>query len=268
MLRLSDPRNLVLSVAAAALVLAGGPASLAQSQRPPAPQPSARESEPAPPRPANRLERLAANAAEAMAKYRATLEPVLAIYERELTRHTELAELRQDLYERGALSAHDLEQGRRALAAAQQNVDDTRRAMAEADRMLTEARVAGTLARLRPLERGGYEETAGLVRYNGAANWALADDTPKVQRFFAALFGRALPISAFGQTALHRRMGFDHHNALDVAVHPDSPEGRALMDYLRKNGIPFIAAWGEIPGSTSGAHIHVGQPSPRLFGRK
>jgi hypothetical protein len=40
------------------------------------------------------------------------------------------------------------------------------------------------------------------------------------------------------------------------------------MDYLRKNGIPFIAAWGEIPGSTSGAHIHVGQPSPRLFGRK
>jgi hypothetical protein len=262
-----DPRRLVFSVATTVLVLAGAPSS-AQSPRPPAPQSSAGKSEPAPTRPANRLERLAANAAEALAKYRATLEPVLAIYEREVTRQTELAELRQDLYERGALSAQDLELGRRALAAAQKNVDDTRRAMAEADRMMSEARLAGTLARLRPLERGAYEETPGLVRYNGASHWTLAVDTPKLQRFFAAMFGRALPISAFGQTVLHSRMGFDHHNALDVAVHPDSPEGRALMDYLRENGIPFIAAWGAIHGSASGAHIHVGQPSPRLMGRK
>jgi hypothetical protein len=47
-------------------------------------------------------------------------------------------------------------------------------------------------------------------------------------------------------------------------VHPDSPEGRALMDYLREAVIPFIAAWGVIPGSASGAHLHVGQPSPRI----
>ena len=33
-------------------------------------------------------------------------------------------------------------------------------------------------------------------------------------------------------------------------------------------GIPFIAAWGAIPGSTSGAHIHVGQPSPRITVRR
>ena len=81
-------------------------------------------------------------ALQAMRQYRATLEPVLAIYERELTRQTELAELRQNLYERGALSAHDLEQGRRALAAAQQNVDDTRRALAEAERLIREGEEA------------------------------------------------------------------------------------------------------------------------------
>jgi hypothetical protein len=63
-------------------------------------------------------------------------------------------------------------------------------------------------------------------------------------------------------------MGLDHRNALDVAVHPDSPEGRALMGYLRAAGIPFIAAWGAIPGSASGAHLHVGQPSPRLTVRQ
>jgi hypothetical protein len=63
-------------------------------------------------------------------------------------------------------------------------------------------------------------------------------------------------------------MGFDHRNALDVAVHPDSGEGRVLMEHLRAAGIPFIAAWGSIPGSASGAHIPVGQPSPRIMGRK
>jgi len=52
-------------------------------------------------------------------------------------------------------------------------------------------------------------------------------DTPRLQRFFMAQFGRALPISAFGQTALNDWMGFDHRHAVDVAVHPDGPEGRA-----------------------------------------
>ena len=40
------------------------------------------------------------------------------------------------------------------------------------------------------------------------------------------------------------------------------------MEYLREAGIPFIAAWGVVPGATSGAHIHVGQPSPRLAVKK
>jgi hypothetical protein len=75
-------------------------------------------------------------------------------------------------------------------------------------------------------------------------------------------------VSAFGQTPLHDRMGFDHKDALDVAVHPDSPEGRTLMDYLRAARIPFIASWGTVPGSSSGAHIHVGQPSPRISVRR
>ena len=104
----------------------------------------------------------------------------------------------------------------------------------------------------------------GLVRYSGVADWSLADGAPRLQKWFTARFGRSLPVSAFGQSTLHDRMGFDHRNALDVALHPDSPEGRALMEYLRSAGVPFIAAWGAIPGSASGAHIHVGQPSPKM----
>jgi hypothetical protein len=196
------------------------------------------------------------------------MERVLVIYERDLARRAELAELRQDLFEREVLSRRELEESRRADAEAQKSVDDTRAAIAETDRMLAEARMAETLARLTPLARGGYEETPGLVRFNGVALWSLTLGTSRLQQFFQARFGRALPISAFGQADLHGRMGFDHRNALDVAVHPDSPEGRALMRHLRAEGIPFIAAWGAIPGSASGAHIHVGQPSPRISARR
>jgi hypothetical protein len=216
----------------------------------------------------NRLEKTAADVIAATENYRAALERVLAIYERELARRNELAELRQDLYERGVLSKREFEEGQKAQADARKNVLETRQALEDTERMLSEARMAEALARLTPLPRGSYEEAPGLVRFNGPGAWALVRDTPVLEQFFLNRFGRPLPISAYGQTSLHDRMGFDHRNALDVALHPDSPEGRVFMDYLRTAGIPFIAAWGAIPGSTSGAHIHVGQPSPRMSARR
>jgi len=48
-----------------------------------------------------------------------------------------------------------------------------------------------------------------------------------------------------------------------VALHPDSREGQSLIAYLRQSGIPFIAFRGAVPGAATGAHIHIGQPSPR-----
>jgi hypothetical protein len=56
---------------------------------------------------------------------------------------------------------------------------------------------------------------------------------------------------------------FDHRNAIDVALHPDSKEGRSLLEYLRQAGIPFIAFRNAVPGAATGAHIHIGKPSPR-----
>ena len=85
-----------------------------------------------------------------------------------------------------------------------------------------------------------------------------------VRNFFASRFGRGAPISADGQTVLHSRMGFDHSNAVDIAVSPDSSEGQALMNHLRAMGIPFIAFRRAVPGSATGAHIHIGIPSPRV----
>src|SRR5262249_34268055 len=122
------------------------------------------------------------------------------------------------------------------------------------------------LARLPALPRGGFEDSATLVRFNGTAPWSLKSFPALEQRFFAA-FGRSLPISAFGQTKLHDRLGLDHRAAVDVAVHPDSPEGQWLMKELRAAGIPFIGARGMVPGGSTGAHVHIGPESPRLLAR-
>jgi hypothetical protein len=94
----------------------------------------------------------------------------------------------------------------------------------------------------------------------GASKSAIVGD---VKGFFISKFGRSLPVSAFGQTRLHSRLGFDHRNGVDVALNPDSFEGRAFIGKLRRLGIPFIAFRRAVPGVATGAHIHVGRPSPR-----
>ena len=200
----------------------------------------------------------------ALADYRLKLEALLPHYEQELARALEQREQRRELLERGIVSRKEFEATETAVAKAQQKLEDTRRTIADVDHAMVEATTARALAALAPLGRGGYERSATLIRYNGPTAWSLRTGAAKLEQFFLTRFGRPLPVSAYGQTPLHDRMGLDHRDALDVAVHPDSPEGRALMEHLREAGIPFIAAWGVVPGSTSGAHIHVGQPSPRI----
>jgi multidrug resistance efflux pump len=88
------------------------------------------------------LEKSASDLIASTVSYRAALEKVIVIHERELARRTELAELRRDLYERGVLSKVEFDKGQQAQTEARRNVEDTRRSIAEADRMLTEAREA------------------------------------------------------------------------------------------------------------------------------
>ena len=60
-----------------------------------------------------------------------------------------------------------------------------------------------------------------------------------------------------GQSPTHDRMSLDHREALDIALQPGSTEGRELMLYLRKTGIPFIAFRGQVRSMSTGAHIHI-----------
>ena len=171
-------------------------------------------------------------------------------------------ERRRELGPRGAGSARDMEDRERALAAAEQTLEATRQQILAADQAIMEVLTSGRgLTRRAGTERLGGAPT--LVRYPGLGRWTLAE-APKIHDFFARRFGRPLPVSAVGQTPLHDRLGFDHQDALDVALLPDGVEGAALMDYLRTTGIPFLAYRSGVPGQATGAHIHIGDPSRRF----
>ncbi|HSE18580.1 MAG TPA: hypothetical protein VLB46_16110 [Pyrinomonadaceae bacterium] len=96
--------------------------------------------------------------------------------------------------------------------------------------------------------------------------WSLAEAT-KVEKFFVTKFKRPLPLTAFGQSDLHTRWGLDHRNGMDVGLHPDSAEGRALIEFLRAESIPFLVFRGPVPNVATGPHIHIGNRSSRSYGR-
>ena len=96
--------------------------------------------------------------------------------------------------------------------------------------------------------------------------WTIAE-AHRVEKFFMTKFKRPLPLTAFGQSDLHTRWGLDHRNGMDVGVHPDSIEGRGLIEFLRAESIPFLVFRGPVPGVATGPHIHIGNRSSRSYGR-
>ena len=85
----------------------------------------------------------------------------------------------------------------------------------------------------------------------------------RLQAQFEKQFGKPLPVSAYGETALHRSLGFDHRGRVDVAINPETPEGAWLIQCLEKEQIPFFAFRTAVAGSATGPHIHLGLPSLR-----
>lgn len=86
----------------------------------------------------------------------------------------------------------------------------------------------------------------------------------RVNQAFEREFSKTLPVSAFGQTAAHRALGFDHSNRVDVAINPDQPEGIWLRRYLQAHHIPYLAFRAAVRGKATGPHIHIGPMSPHL----
>lgn len=97
----------------------------------------------------------------------------------------------------------------------------------------------------------------------GSGRWKISDSAT-VENFFLSQFKRPLPLTAFGQSELHTRWGLDHRNGMDVGLHPDSVEGKALIKFLISEEIPFLAFRRSVFGVATGPHIHVGNSSHRI----
>lgn len=200
-------------------------------------------------------------------EYKMSLRQLLVFYERNVRQATERQDKLKELYAQGLISNRELEENEKTVADARVKAEAVRKQIEGADvliaQTLEESKIAEQIAKDPPLPKGGLVKTTAYIRYNGPGQWLLSD-AAKVQNFFYSQIGRVLPISAFGQTAVHDRLGFDHRNAMDVAVHPDGPEGQALIAYLRSTGIPFLAFRSAILGTATGPHIHIGKPSHKI----
>ena len=178
-----------------------------------------------------------------------------------------LEELRK-LVTDGLVARVELENAEHLLAGLRTNLETSRKNIADSEQLIADLRKAEELAKAKPLlpvSKNGSTNSylkPVILRYGGQGSWSLGS-LASIQTFFAGKFGQTLPVSALGQSATHNRLGYNHRNAVDVALHPDSVQGQALIGYLQSQGIPFLAFRAAVAGVATGPHIHIGLPSSR-----
>jgi hypothetical protein len=216
--------------------------------------------------PVTELERLRDQYVTATKEYKSQLEKLIPIYEGELSRAEEKVSQSRKLLEEGLIARVQLEESERAVAAAKTKLAETRRQMSSADDqiagVLVETAADEQMTKDLRLAKQRLVRTASFIRFTGVPGWNLSEAW-KVQRFFSDTFNKQLPVAVFGQGAIHDRWRLDHRNSMDVSLHPDSAEGLALLNFLQRNGIPYLAFRSAIPGTATGPHIHIGRPSHR-----
>jgi hypothetical protein len=103
-----------------------------------------------------------------------------------------------------------------------------------------------------------------MEHFEGLGTFDENRDLQAIEKAFEIEFNRPLPISADGQTEVHRALGFDHRGRIDVAIDPRDREGIWLRRYLRSRRIPYYAFTSAVAGKATAAHIHIGPGSNRL----
>ena len=103
-----------------------------------------------------------------------------------------------------------------------------------------------------------------MEHFEGSGTFQESRDLKPLAVAFEKKFDHTLPISASGDTNLHRSMGLDHAGRIDVAINPSSTEGVWLRRYLKARAIPYYAFTRAIRGKATAAHIHIGPGSIRL----
>ena len=199
-------------------------------------------------------------------EYKASLEKLVPLYEAEVKRAEDKLAVSKKLFAEQLVAKKDVDESQQALDTAKAKVAEARRQMISADdqiaAVLVETAADEQLAKNLNLAKQRLVRTSSFIRFTGGPGWNIGEAW-KVQRFFSDTFRRELPIAVFGQGAIHNRWRLDHRNSMDISLHPDSAEGQALLNFLQRNGIPYLAFRSAIPGTATGPHIHIGRPSHR-----
>jgi hypothetical protein len=185
---------------------------------------------------------------------------MLAAAQRRVNREALLVEDRRKGLDSGIISrstfevlSGELQERKRVLELAQNRIN-----------LLTELkRMAETEKQLEHASQLNNGLKDAMIRYDGNGLFSIADLTT-ISSQFQKHFGRALPISAMGQTMVHQAMGLDHRNRVDIALNPETPEGLWLRQLLEKLRIPYLAFRSAVTGAATAPHIHIGTGSSRL----
>jgi hypothetical protein len=174
----------------------------------------------------------------------------------------------QELVSAGVISRSEAETSNADFDRAQKELEWAESRATLVQQLAENARIQKGIASLEvqlEVQAESHPDWAGKIytHYEGTGVFTPVD-LQKLESAYAGRFAAPLPISAEGQTALHRSLGFDHRGRVDVALNPDQPRGEWLMRYLESNRIPYFAFRAAVPHKATGAHIHVGPQSAKL----
>jgi len=188
---------------------------------------------------------------------------LLVAYEQEQSKLRIVVIQKRRLYQDGEVSKSELVETEQSFINVLSRIQEVRRLLMETEMAMAETEINEQSLALGGAGAEGTEETQASAAHQRSAPWSIKQ-APNIDKYFFQTFGHKLPVSALGQTPTHDRMRFDHRDSMDVALHPDSAEGKALIAHLRRSGVPFIAFRGAVVGASTGAHIHIGRPSRRM----
>ncbi|HYP14860.1 MAG TPA: hypothetical protein VEQ63_13110 [Bryobacteraceae bacterium] len=243
------------------------------------------------------IKKLEVDRLQAMAQSGAIPRARLEQAQAELADAEDNAILRRTLYGQLGLEDFTKEQSDVMVAAAQRLVDRHQERMKQTEKLVSEGVVARGLLVALQEDMAFREKALDLAKFRAKlveelaeqvnAEGELADsgalplrnrrvierydgigvfretDFIRISTAFERQFARPLPISAKGETAIHKSMGYDHRGRVDVALNPDQREGVWLRNFLQKARIPYYAFRAAVKGKATAPHIHMGPPSPR-----
>jgi len=190
----------------------------------------------------------------------------VAAAERRVQREQERIEQNRKLVDQGFIAQSALDPLQQELNTRQTKLELARLQARQLDNLASLAKLEESIVQT---EESARNDQPGLVldgmeHFEGNGQFREARDLKLIETAFEKKFDRELPISADGETNLHRSLGLDHRGRVDVAVAPNTPEGVWLRDYLKQRDIPYFAFTHAMPGKATGAHIHIGPGSTRL----